>query len=75
MNEKKPSAIPDRFTDSKAIHRAIRAGVENMLRINKLLGLPVVGVRDGKPILIPPEEIVLDPEFDGPLILPDWMIP
>ena len=68
-------SISERMRDREGIDRAIRAGVQNMLRIHKLLGYPIVVGRDGKVIVIPPEEIELDPEFDGPPKLPDDMLP
>ncbi len=75
MGSEGDSQIPDRFRDTEAITRAIHAGVQNALRIHKLLGYPVVAGRNGKIIIIPPEEIELDPEFEGPPTLPDHMIP
>ena len=75
MKTRRNPDIAARLRDSEGIARAIRAGVQNALRIHKLLGYPVVAGRDGKVVIIPPEEIVLDPEFDGPPVLPDYMIP
>ena len=76
MSEERHSDIPARFRDTKGIERAIRAGLQIMLRIKKLLGYPVVvGLPGGGVKIIPPEDIVLDPEFDGPVTLPDDMLP
>lgn len=75
MSDQDRTSIPERFRDREGIDRAIRAGVQNALRIHKLLGYPIAVGRDGKVVIIPPEEIELDPEFDGPPKLPDDMLP
>lgn len=71
----KPS-ITDLMRDKEGMDRAIRRGVQQALRVHKLLGHPIaVGLPDGSVKIIPPEEIELDPEFDGPPKLPDDMLP
>ena len=71
----KPS-MAERLRDREGIDRAIRRGVQEALRVHKLLGHPVIGGRrDGSVFVIPPEEIVLDEEFKDPPKLPDDMIP
>jgi hypothetical protein len=48
--------------DSGAMLDALRIGSKRAVRMNKLLGLPVVTSRDGKVVWIPPEEIQVDDE-------------
>ena len=67
--------MAERLRDREGIDKAIRAGVQQALRVHKLLGHPIAIGRDGKVVIVPPEEIELDPEFDGPPKLPDEMLP
>jgi hypothetical protein len=48
--------------DSGAMLEAARIGAKRAVRLNKLLGLPVVTSKDGKVVWIPPEEIEVDDE-------------
>jgi len=71
----KPS-MAERLRDRKGIDNAIRAGVQQAMRVHKLLGHPIaVGQPDGSVVIVPPEEIELDEESNGPPKLPDHMIP
>jgi hypothetical protein len=65
----------ERIRDREAVGKAIRKGVQSALRVHKRLGHPIVTERDGKVVWIPPEEIQLDEEKNGPPKLPDHMIP
>lgn len=67
--------IIERIRDREGVRKAIRAGVQEGLRVHKMLGHPVVTERNGKVTWIPPEEIELDEEKNGPPKLPDHMIP
>jgi hypothetical protein len=40
--------------------RALRIGVQRELRIHKALGNPIATWRDGKIVIVPPEEIKLE---------------
>jgi hypothetical protein len=48
--------------DSGAVLEAARIGAKRAMRMNKLLGLPVVTSKNGKVVWIPPEEIQVDDE-------------
>ena len=52
--------IQDIFTDGLPIDRAARRAVREAIRRHKLLGNPVAVWRDGKVVLVPPEEIVIE---------------
>jgi hypothetical protein len=48
---------------AEAIERILQAGVRQALFIHKRLGNPIAAWKDGKVVIIPPEEIVIPPEF------------
>ena len=50
------------FDEGGAIHTDLKAAVREAVRRHKLLGQPVVEWRDGRVVLTPPEEIVIDDE-------------
>ena len=52
------------FTDSELVLRAMRAAVREALRDHKRAGNSVAIRRDGRSIVIPPEEIELTDEPD-----------
>jgi len=56
----------DIFEDSAQMTRAMHKAVQNALREHKLLGYPIVIWRDGQVVWVPPEEIELDEEQNGP---------
>ena len=69
-------SITELMRDKEGIDRAIRRGVQEALRVHKLLGHPIaVGRPDGSVVWIPADEIELDDETNGPPKLPDHMIP
>ena len=71
----KPSMI-ERIRDREGVRKAIHAGVQQAMRVHKLLGHPIaVGRPDGSVVIVPPEEIQLDEEANVPPKLPDSMIP
>jgi PHP family Zn ribbon phosphoesterase len=48
---------------AETIERILQAAVQQTLSIQKRLGNPISIWRDGKVVIVPPEEIVLSPEF------------
>ena len=53
--------------DGGAVLEAARIGAKRAMRMNKLLGLPIVTSKDGKVVWIPPEDIPVDDEgSEGP---------
>lgn len=49
-----------------AIERILQAGVQQALSIHKRLGNPIAIWKDGKVVIVPPEEIVISPELLKP---------
>jgi hypothetical protein len=58
--------IPRLFEDDQAIEDALATGVRQALREHKQAGVPVVEWRDGRVVVVPPEEIHLDDDGDHP---------
>lgn len=50
------------FDDGTAIDADLKAAVREAVRRHKLLGQPIVEWRDGRVVLTPPDEIVIDDE-------------
>ncbi|MCI0680697.1 MAG: hypothetical protein L0Y71_01220 [Gemmataceae bacterium] len=75
MKDNGKPTITELMRDNEGIAKAIRAGVQQALRVHKLLGQPIAAGRNGKVVVIPPEEIELDEDTNGPPKLPDHMIP
>jgi hypothetical protein len=51
---------------AEAIERILQSAVQQTLAIQKRLGNPISILKDGKVVIVPPEEIVISPEFsDG----------
>lgn len=48
---------------AEAIERILQAGVQQALSVHKRLGNSIAVWRDGKVVIVPPEEIVIAPEF------------
>ena len=44
----------------KAIEKVLQRAVHDALRMHKRLGNPIATWRDGKVVIIPPEEIMID---------------
>lgn len=57
--------IAQHFADDVALTRAIRRAVRNAVLVHKQAGNPVAAWRDGKVILLAPDEIVLPEEEDA----------
>ena len=51
---------------AEAIERILQAAVQQTLSIQKRLGNPISIWKDGKVVIVPPEEIVISPEFLNP---------
>jgi hypothetical protein len=51
---------------AEAIERILQAGVQQALSIHKRLGNPIAVWKDGKVVIVPPEEIVISPQFLSP---------
>lgn len=76
MNEANgQKSIPELLQDRSLIQRAMREAVQDAIRVHKLLGHPIVVWRDGKIVTVPPEDIQLNEEKNGPPKLPDDAIP
>jgi hypothetical protein len=48
---------------AEAIELVLQEGVRRALSIHKRLGNPIAIWKDGKVVIVPPEEIVISPEF------------
>jgi hypothetical protein len=55
-----PRSFDELIRDDALIDGAIEQGVRDALREHKLFGNPIAVVRDGRVVLIPPEEIDVD---------------
>lgn len=47
---------------AEAIERILQAAVRETLSMHKRLGNPIAVWKDGKVVIVPPEEIVISPE-------------
>jgi hypothetical protein len=57
--------IPEILKDRPRVQKALRDGVQEAIRIHKLMGVPIVVWKDGKVVEIPPEQIELLDEGNG----------
>lgn len=62
MSDRKPIDVGRMILEGTLVDEAIRRGVEDALRLHKKLGMSVVGLKDGKVVWIPAEEIEVDDE-------------
>ena len=67
--------IDEFFSDNQRLTQAMGTAVQDAMRVHKLLGHPIVTWRDGKVVIVPPQEIEVDGEKDGPPKLPNDAIP
>jgi len=51
---------------AEAIERILQAAVRETLSMHKRLGNPIALWKDGKVVIVPPEEIVIAPELLNP---------
>jgi hypothetical protein len=57
VTRKRPPTIGELFEDGRAIDRALRLGVRDALRRHKLLGQRVATWKDGRVVILEPDEI------------------
>jgi len=57
--------IAARLDDTEGMTAAMNRGVRAALRRHKLLGESIAVWRDGRVVIVPPEEIVVEPEPNG----------
>ena len=50
---------------AEAIERVLHTAVQHALSIHKRLGNPIATWKDGKVVIVPPEEIVLSSDVDA----------
>jgi hypothetical protein len=67
-NETKAPVTIDFFRGAERIGKLLRLGVREALRMHKCLGNPIAVWRDGKVVIVPPEEIEIPPD---PFAFPD----
>jgi len=60
MAAEKSKNIARLFREGKPIDDAMNAAVRQAVRKHKQAGQPLVAFRDGKTVLIPPDQIVLE---------------
>lgn len=65
MNDQDPVVLTNDYfaTHAKDIERVLRRAVNHALLMHKRLGNPIATWKDGKVVIVPPEEIVISPEF------------
>jgi ABC-type proline/glycine betaine transport system ATPase subunit len=51
---------------AKDIEKVLRRAVNHALLMHKRLGNPIAIWKDGKVVIVPPEEIFISPEFPDP---------
>jgi hypothetical protein len=51
------------FEQAEAIEQVLQAAVQQALAVHKKLGHRIVVWKDGKVVIVPPDEIVISPEF------------
>jgi len=62
MNRIARPNLAELISDGRAIDEAMKRAVRKAMLRHKLLGESVVGWRDGRVVIIPPEEIPVDDE-------------
>jgi hypothetical protein len=75
MSESTSDRIDAFFSDNDRLTKAMGKAVQDALRVHKALGHSVVSWENGKVVIIPPEEIQLEEPANGPVPLPQDMIP
>lgn len=65
MSKDQEINIPEILKDRTRVQKALRDGVQEAIRIHKLMGVPIIVWRDGKVVEIPPEQIELLGEGNG----------
>ncbi len=62
MSSASPESVEDQLAEPDRILSAARRAVRESLDMHKRLGLSVVEDRDGKPVWVEPEDIIVDGE-------------
>jgi hypothetical protein len=75
MADSQSEKIDAFFSDNERLSKAMGRAVQEALRVHKALGHSVVSWENGKVVIIPPEEIQLEEPANGPVKLPQDMIP
>ena len=66
-DEDKVVLTNDYFAEhAKDIEKVLQRAVNHALLMHKRLGNPIAVWKDGKVVIIPPEEIVVSPEYMNP---------
>ena len=66
-DEDKVVLTNDYFAEhAKDIEKVLQRAVNHALLMHKRLGNPIAVWKDGKVVIIPPEEIVVSPEYINP---------
>lgn len=66
-HQSKPILTDDYFaTHAKEIERVFRLAVNDALLMHKRLGNPIATWKDGKVVIVPPEEIVIPSDVSEP---------
>ena len=60
MNDKAPVDIQALFADGKEIDAALAEAARNAMIMHKRMGYPAVSWENGRVVLVPPEEIVVN---------------
>ena len=64
-NSELSDEIGQRFADDEALARAVRRAVREAVLVHKQAGNSVAAWRDGRVVLLPPDEVVV-PEEEAP---------
>ncbi len=61
-NRTRPPLPIDFFRDAEEIGKHLQLAVREALRMHKCLGNPIAVWKDGKVVIVPPEEIEIPPD-------------
>lgn len=63
MTQKQPARRVNFYEQAEEIEKILQRAVAHALWVHKRLGQSIAVWRDGKVVIVPPEEIVIPPEF------------